>query len=780
MPSNGQITIKRYITQENIEEEHKINLQYDNGQKSPDTTLKVIYDKTAPIFTTPTLLEKKENVKLITNINANDTNKQEGLSYTLINEKDAQLFTLTEEGELSFRDFPNFEEPLSENKDNNYEIVIKVIDKSGNPSLLHLTVKIIDILDSKPSIEAFNIEISKNITVGSTLGEISIDQGDSSITNLYLTGNGKEYFRLYRTNDNSVSISLMRYIGNPQIFNLNIVATNEFGTTSQTVTIDVLNMEKIAQAHMKGVLSGATVKLIKINYNNTKELINTYTTTTNAHGSFDLKPSLLNSNSFYIYEVSGGVDVTNSKENKGVLRLIAKGSWIQNASHQIKVTPLSEFLYDYVAHYIENDYFKLEDKLQETAKILLSEDLNGNYIINAEDVIIFNSNNNYNVLYDTLKYNNSYQVITNKIQDNNSDYIKGLFNAKVIKNFENIEKPQPSYNTNVQFQGSIAYYFKEDTFYTYDINNRKILGTLKLEAQNLAGLDPLVSLFLPENAFNIQVYLDLKNHRAYIVNLNQKVFIIDINDLKKPEFLNTFNSGRGSFIALSINNRLYMYNYSMFISSFNIYDCDNPYNINKHDSRAMKEFNSITNNKVYSFSTQECYQTKQLIVNAYSLQNIYNNIDKKDTYYIPSHDCRENAYFDENYMYIYHYNLNSFKIYELIEESSEIELVNSLPISITKIFNQDSQHMYVYSDGHIKFIDITDINDLDIKDTIAYKYKYNSLLYFATENNLQIKIQDNFIIESSRIIDLKSHKLSSIYTETENGIDLTLFEPYMD
>jgi len=777
MPSSGSTPLTLTAPNKDGEYQYNIILKYDNGISSDPISYTVIKDTVAPIITTPSPIVVDENMELLENIDV-DENNNYGLKYTLSG-IDSHYFNISNNGKLIFSTPVSFENPTDNNKDNKYEIIITATDMAGNSSSpKKITISVGDILNSPPIIGTFNEQINSSLIVGSIIGKVAISDGNSSITNLYLEGDGKEYFDIHDNGD----IILLQRVPFQKTFNLVIVAINEFGKTRQNITIKVIEKTANARAKIKGNLSGATVKLIKLNSNNTKKLISTSTTTST--GDFDLKTSLLDDNSFYIYELSNGIDNNTQQQNQGVLRLITKGSWVKNSSNKIIVTPLSEMIYDYVAYYIKYNYSQIENKLNESAKILLEKDLTGNYVIDAKDILIFNPTYNQQSLYPTLKYNNSYQTITNKIQLNNLDYIKDLFNSKVTKSFVDVVNTKKSgiasYVGDIKFSGTVAYYHQGDTFYTYDMYNKKILGTLKLEKQDLSTIDPISLFSLEPNAFDIKLYLDLNQNRVYIENLNQKIFIVDVSNIRKPKLLKSFQTPFWStYIKLIINNKLYLKSSSTIYNIFNIYDMTNLNNIRQLNDVRVNMFTHISKNKAYNVSTDNCLETNQLTITTYySLQDILTDNSNKKIYYLPTNNCyRDEINFDDNYMYVYSHN-KYLKIYSLSEYSSEPILISTFPYHVTKILNQDDKILYVYADNHIYFIDITDMYSLKIKKDILYRYKYNSTEYFTDTNNLKITIKDNFIVESSRLIDLNSHILSSIYTETNNGIDMSLFQKY--
>jgi len=760
---NGTFILTQDIEGADRNENHTIHLGYDNAVISNVSNFTVIKDTIAPNITTPLIIDKEENIKLITNIVATDTNEADGFEFTLEDEKDAQYFSLNYAGELSFKSPANFEEPLDENKNNEYEVTIKVTDKANNSSTLNLTVKVIDVLDSKPSIEAFEEDITISSVVGTTIGRVSIHEGNSPLLDVNLTGTGSEYFDI----NHDGTLRLISRVSTPTTFTLEVSARNEFGTSTQTISINVLATGIIAKAQM-GRLSGATVKIIKINRDNSQELI--HETTTNSTGSFqqignfDMQPDLLEDDEFYLYEVTEGYDIDvnddgieddTSTENKGVMRLIAKGSWIKNATHKIRVTPLSEFLYDYMAKYVKYDYNQIESKLNAASKILISNDLNEDGNINAKDIMIFNPIEQQSELYATLKYDNSYAKITTQLREGNQRYTINLFRAYTI---DNLSDTYYRYITNNMI---FSMDVRSGEFRIHNLKNKNIIGKLSLS-------DPLKPISYDSNGeprymdFStvINLYVDIKYNKVYITGVDSHIHVIDISTIKKPTLLaKNYDDRDTSFMAFvgnqpegikirsSSNEKLYIcYKYNC-----DIVDYTTP-NQPKIISALPVGIHRIVNNKVYIY--QHSYTHPSL--------KIYDISNPENIEFEFSLDERiDSFYTDGNYLYTSSYNYSSIdntmlKIYNLNTISKAPELIGE--------FSTDGHHI---SNGNI--IDI-----VGVKDQILYGYisdnirlaidisnPYKPYLVKQTYDEFgRMRFINNYFMSGHNIVDIKSLNFS--------------------
>jgi hypothetical protein len=74
---------------------------------------------------------------------------------------DANLFTLSAEGDLAFKSPPNFERPLDAGKDNVYDVVVSVTNKSVNASA-NIRVKVTDIIELPNNVRQASIVTNTN------------------------------------------------------------------------------------------------------------------------------------------------------------------------------------------------------------------------------------------------------------------------------------------------------------------------------------------------------------------------------------------------------------------------------------------------------------------------------------------------------------------------------------------------------------------------------------------------------------------------------------------
>ena len=560
----------------------------------------------------------------------------------------------------------------------------------------------------KPTIEAFEEDISVSSMVGSVIVKLSIDKGDGTlISPLILLGEGKEYFTL---NDNG-SLQLIKSLDNPAIYKLKIIASNEFGYTTQTITIYVQDSDKIGKAQM-GRLSDSTVKIFQLNKDGTKELISTTQTKSigslNQIGNFELKPELLEDHKFYIYEVSEGIDIdpndngivddNSSINNSGKLRLISKGIWIKNSMYKIRVTPLSEMLYNYVTEYCHYD--KLEEKLSEYAQILLKKSLDNDNDIDAKDIMIFNPLKDKKWLYPTLKYNNIYQTLVDKIRVGDEQYKSTLFNANIIESFNsNAIEIVGSYIYTIDMMGS-------GEFRIYDLETKKMISSFKL----------------PNTPFyndNHVIYINLLGNSARISSLEEWSYIIDIKNQKKPFLIkdpfvmDSILSGNFSRMALGRSNSQNLFSKERAIYFYDI-------SLDEGETKKIKFFNTNKNNDIFKYEFDSELLT----------------IDSLWSY--------------KKYLYV----IGDNKIHIFIEENNQMRLYSiydSLKIQ-GNILGVEKDILYILNKRELTLIDIT-------SNTHP---KFIEKLFVPFDYKLGVKTNGEYITTGSQIIDIKTLRAASI------------------
>jgi hypothetical protein len=102
---------------------------------------------TAPLLTTDKSIQITEGQRNIVTLEATDK-ESDPLEFTLIDSADKSHFTLGGQGQLAFKNIPDYESPLDANTDNSYQITVRLSDGQLS-SDVNLTVKVINALEGR-------------------------------------------------------------------------------------------------------------------------------------------------------------------------------------------------------------------------------------------------------------------------------------------------------------------------------------------------------------------------------------------------------------------------------------------------------------------------------------------------------------------------------------------------------------------------------------------------------------------------------------------------------
>jgi len=577
---------------------------------------------------------------------------------------------------------------------------------SRDEARIHLILNSPNAHSGKPSIEIFEEDISSDLTVGNVIGKLDIEKGDADLIYPFvLEGEGKEYFLL----NNNGKLILTQSLTTPRTFNLTVTAKNAFGYTTVPLTIHVEDSGKIGKAQM-GRLKGSTVKIFKLAQNNALELVTTESTKSvgslNQIGNFDLHTELLEDQSYYVYEVSEGVDIdtddngvkdTKESQNHGKLRLIAKGIWIKNATNKIRITPLSEMLYSYVER---DDFTDLENRLKSYSEILLTNSLDTQSVIDAKDIMIFNPLQDKKQLYPTLVYDNTYNNIAKQLRSGNNRYKSTLFSAYVIESFQ---------ANAIEIVGSSIYtidMLNSGEFRIYDLESKVLIGKLKLSNT-------------PVEEDSHLLYVNLIDKFVVVSSLVNNSYDISIPNQLQPSFMKeaytSYATISGNFSRFTIGKSL---GGDLFSKERRTYF----YNMisNNNESKKIKIFNTTddTNLLLYEFDSN--------LSNIESFWSHLNNI-----YAI-----------GDNKMHIFQEGMTNATLMKIYNERAISGNILGIENNILYLLKEKVLSLYdLSSPTHPEFIE--NIN-------VPFDYK------------LGIKTNGQYITTGSQIIDIASLRASKI------------------
>ena len=123
-----------------------------------------ISDDTSPVISGLTTIEYQENQTAVFTYSANET-----VSWSLSG-TDSSLFNISNTGGLSFSSAPDYEAPLDDGANNEYNLVVTATDSSSNTSDLSVTITVTDVNDTVDLIitGSESVSVEENQTTVST------------------------------------------------------------------------------------------------------------------------------------------------------------------------------------------------------------------------------------------------------------------------------------------------------------------------------------------------------------------------------------------------------------------------------------------------------------------------------------------------------------------------------------------------------------------------------------------------------------------------------------
>ena len=135
----------------------------------------------APVITTTSPISVPENTTAVTTLTATDADMGTTLTWSKNGGADADAFTLTTDGVLTFTTAPDFEAPTDAGSNNSYVVIVQVSDATATADLT-LTVNVTDVAENQPPVitTTSRLAVPENTTAVTTLTATDAD-GDTLI-----------------------------------------------------------------------------------------------------------------------------------------------------------------------------------------------------------------------------------------------------------------------------------------------------------------------------------------------------------------------------------------------------------------------------------------------------------------------------------------------------------------------------------------------------------------------------------------------------------------------
>jgi len=144
-------------------------------------------------------------------------------------------FYINKEGEIKV----SLDSKLDYERQRSYQLRVSAVNKAGYSRPVDLNITVENEIDEVPVLEIFRTTIMENDHLGKYLGQVHvISEGDSSISDMYLSGDGSENFVLDQWGGLRISSSAELDYETKELYKLYAIAKNEAGE-SEPVRVDI-------------------------------------------------------------------------------------------------------------------------------------------------------------------------------------------------------------------------------------------------------------------------------------------------------------------------------------------------------------------------------------------------------------------------------------------------------------------------------------------------------------------------------------------------------------
>ena len=280
---NGDGTYTATLTSSNTEETATISATFNsNTINNTDSVLFSAVDSTSPTITGPSgsagdatsVISVNENQTSVTTFTANET-----VTWSLTGGTDQTKFAIdTNTGVISFQAAPDYENPTDSDTDNDYVVEVTATDASSNTSIQTLTVTVLDVDDTSPTITG------PSGSAGDATSVISVNENQTSVTTFTanetvtwsLTGGTDQTKFAIDTNTGVISFQAAPDYENPtdsdtdNDYVVEVTATDASSNTSiQTLTVTVLDVNEGAVDDTSPTITDTTSGSIDVDENQT-------------------------------------------------------------------------------------------------------------------------------------------------------------------------------------------------------------------------------------------------------------------------------------------------------------------------------------------------------------------------------------------------------------------------------------------------------------------------------------------------------------------------------
>ena len=160
------------------------------------TTVTIEEPNNPPVVTTTSPITVKENQTAVATLEATDSDDDPITGWSITGGVDRALFNLNNDGELSFRKAPDYENPMDVGRDNSYLVEVTASDGTDDSAPKTITVNVTDINEPPTFSEGTTTTrtIAENSPESTQVGSITADDPEDDALVYELSGTGHENF----------------------------------------------------------------------------------------------------------------------------------------------------------------------------------------------------------------------------------------------------------------------------------------------------------------------------------------------------------------------------------------------------------------------------------------------------------------------------------------------------------------------------------------------------------------------------------------------------------
>jgi hypothetical protein len=195
-----------------------------------------------------------ENQTLVIDVNSNDPQgdtEGNGLIYSLTGGVDVSFFSINpNNGVVTFKNAPDFENPLDAGKNNIYDLQVTVTDSDNRKSSQNMTINVVNVNESPTIISPATISVEENQTIGIDVNSTDIDGQTENVGGLTYSITGGADLSLFSIDLNQGIITFKNApdfekpldAGEDNVYELQVTVTDKGGLTDkQDIRINVLD-----------------------------------------------------------------------------------------------------------------------------------------------------------------------------------------------------------------------------------------------------------------------------------------------------------------------------------------------------------------------------------------------------------------------------------------------------------------------------------------------------------------------------------------------------------